>query len=357
MRRRLPRPLILCAAAGVTAAACASSPTSPTAGGAASGITTVHLATVQNMMHTPEFVASSRGIYVKHGLDVKLDILAGGSDVGKAMQAGTAQFGGAGSSAVPTQRTSGLKVRYVAPVLNDATTDTYAGPLGIVGRKDRGLRADDPASLSGKRVGVQRGSTNHDYVLFLLAQEGIDVDSVEFVPITTTDHPVSLKQGDVDAVASWEPFVTQAISDLGPNAAVVSRAEPTLGYVVGAVALDEYIASDADVVRRFAEATAEASHWTRAHPNEAARVATDYIGGLKPDIAREAMNHLSFDPRLSKCTERAVHQTGVDLVKAGEIESTPEAAEMVDPKVMAAVEKAHPEWFADLKPLPERCRY
>lgn len=355
--RRLAPVLSATAICCAALAACATAPTSPTAGGAASGITTVHLATVQNMLHMPEFVAASRGIFVKHGLDVKLDILAGGADAGKAMQAGEAQFSGVGSSAVPTQRVSGLKVRYVAPQLNDATTDSYAGPLGIVGRRDRGLRADDPASLSGKRIGVQRGSTNHDYVLFLLRREGIDVDSVEFIPLTTTDHPVSLREGDVDAVASWEPFVTQAISDLGDNAAVVSRGEPVLGYVVGAAALDSYIASDADTVRRFAEAIAEAAHWTRAHPDETAKIATDYVGGLRPEIAREAMNHLSFDPRLSRCTERAVHQTGLDLVKAGEIDTTPPASEMVRPQVMAEVEKAHPEWFADLKPLPQRCRY
>jgi ABC-type nitrate/sulfonate/bicarbonate transport system substrate-binding protein len=356
---RRPRPAtavtsLLTLALGVTG--CASGPEEPV-GGASAGFRTVHLATVQNMLHSPEFVAAQRGIYAKHGLDVKLDVLAGGSDVGKAMEAGTAQFGSVGSSAVPTQRTSGLKVRFVAPVMNDATTAEYAGPLGIVGRKDRGVRADDPASLRGKRIGVQEGSTNHDYVLFLLARRGIPVKSVRLVPLTTTDHPVSLRQGDVDAVASWEPFVTQEISDLGGNAAVVSRGAPLLGYVIGIISRDDYAARNPDVVQRFAEATAEAAHWTRRNPGEAARIATSYIAGLKPDIARQAMRHLTFDPRLSKCTEDAVAKTGADLVKAGQLKSTPKGPEMVQPSVMAKVEREHPEWFSDLRPLPAACRY
>jgi NitT/TauT family transport system substrate-binding protein len=335
-------------------AGCASGPEQPA--GAGSGIRTVRLATVQNMLHSAEFVAAQRGIYARHGLDVKLEVLAGGSDVNKALESGTAQFGSVGSTAVPTARTSGLNVRFVAPVMNDATSAKYAGPLAIVGRKDRGIRDGAPSSLAGKRVGVQAGSTNQDYVLFLLSREGIDRKSVRLVPLTTTDHPVSLKQGDVDAVASWEPFVTQEISDLGGKAATVSRGEPLLGYVIGIIARDDYLAGNAGTVEKFAAATAEAMQWTRQHPDEAARIATGYIGGLTPQIAQQAMKHMTFDPRLSQCTEQAVYQTGVDLVKAGELKSSPKAADMVRPSVMEKVERDHPEWFADLPKLPATCR-
>jgi ABC-type nitrate/sulfonate/bicarbonate transport system substrate-binding protein len=56
--------------------------------------------------------------------------------------------------------------------MNDATTDTYAGPLGIVGRKDRGVRAKDPQSLKGKRVAVLEGGTNQAYLRLYLQHNG-----------------------------------------------------------------------------------------------------------------------------------------------------------------------------------------
>lgn len=356
LRNRVLAGTVLAGFAATTVACGAGPQDSPTEASGSSSIRTVHLATVQNMLHVPEFVAAQRGIYVKHGLDVKLDILQGGADVGKALESGTAQFGSIGSSTVPTQRAGGLMVKVVAPVMNDATTATYAGPLGIVGRKDSGVKADDVGSLVGKRVGFQEGSTNHDYLLFLLKEKGIDPKRLDLVPLTTTDHPVSLKQGDIDAVASWEPFVSQEIRDLGDNAVVVSRGEPTLGYVIGVVATDEEIKKDPELMTRFASATAEAMQWTRKNPDGAAKISTNYINGLELTVAKDAMEHLRFDPRLTRCTQDALYQTGVDLVRSGQLKSSAKGPEMVAPDHMAEVEKKHPEWFSDLPEVPAKCR-
>src|SRR2546430_14072585 len=63
--------------------------------------TTVTAAIGSNMNHVPSFVGVEKGIFLKHGIDVKLKILSTGQEMSKALQAGNAQPGGAAVSNVP----------------------------------------------------------------------------------------------------------------------------------------------------------------------------------------------------------------------------------------------------------------
>ena len=323
--------------------------------GTAEGFDDVTLATVGNMMHLPEYVAVERGFWAEQGLNVKLQILSSGADVNKALQSGNAQFGSASTTSVPAARAAGLPQKLVAPGMNDATSSTYAGPLGIVGRKDQGI-TDDPSSLIGKKVAVHEGSTNHEYLLLYLEENGIDPKEVDIVPIEAQDQPVSLEQGDVDAASDWEPFVTQMTMEQGDNAVLLSMNDPLLGYTIGVGATDEVIADEADIMEKFSKGIAQASLWIRENPEEAAEVATNFISGLDTEYAVEAMDNLAFDPRISACTEESFEVAAKGLAAKGEIDSAPPVPEMMDATIMEKVEEENPEWFEDLPPIPEECK-
>lgn len=325
-------------------------------GATAEGFDDVTLATVGNMMHLPEYVAVEKGIWAEHGLNVRLQILSSGADVNKAMQSGNAEFGSASTTSVPAARAAGLPQKLVAPGMNDATSPTYAGPLGIVGRADRGIEPDDPSSLIGKKVAVHEGSTNHEYLLLYLEENGIDPKDVEIVPIEAQDQPVSFDQGDVDAASDWEPFVTQMMIEQGDNAVLLSMNDPLLGYTIGVGATDEVIEQEAEVMEKFSRGIAEASYWIRQNPEEAAEVATNFIDGLQTEYAVEAMVNLAFDPRISACTEESFEVAAKGLAAKGEIDSAPPGPEMMDPTIMDKVEEENPEWFEDLPPIPEECK-
>jgi ABC-type nitrate/sulfonate/bicarbonate transport system substrate-binding protein len=331
------------------------------AGGGGSGakkFDTAVLASVNNMMHVPEFVGVEKGFFAERGLDVKLKILQSGSDINKALQSGDAEFGGASNTAIAPARVAGIKSRLIAPAMNDATTATYAGPLGIVGRKDRGIRADDPQSLKGKRVALLEGSTTQAYLRLFLEKSGMKESDVKAVPLEVADHPVSLKQGDVDAAASWEPYVSQEIRELGSNSAIVSRGAPVLGYTIGVGATESVINAKPKVLQKFAEGIAKSNSYIRKNPEEAAKAATSFIKGLNEQDARTALDgHLKFDPRMSKCTQQLFADSTADLKRLGEIDTAPPAKDMIYPAVMQKVEKEHPEWFSDLPPIPKRCRF
>src|SRR2546426_11925051 len=63
--------------------------------------TTVTAAIGSNMNHVPSFVGVEKGIFLKHGVDVKLKILSTGQEMSKALQAGEAHLAGAPVSNFP----------------------------------------------------------------------------------------------------------------------------------------------------------------------------------------------------------------------------------------------------------------
>jgi len=306
-------------------------------------------------MHTEEYVAAQEGFFAQQGLNVKIKIFESGSDVNKAFQAGTIQFGSSSTTAVPSARAAGLPLTMVVAGMNDATSTSYDGPLGIIGRADRGITTQ-ASSLKGKRIGVLLGSTTEQYLRLYLEKNGMTEKDVTLVNLQVPDHPVSLQQGDIDAAASWEPYVTQEISELGPKAVVMSRGEGLLGYTVGMGVLDATLTKDRAEVVKFVTAVAEADAFVRKNPQKAAQDAAAYLTGLNVAQAADAIkNHLKWDPRLSTCTQKAMQQGADELFTSGQVTKQIPLADLMNTSIIAQVEQAHPAWFADLPSVPAGC--
>jgi len=306
-------------------------------------------------MHTDEYVAAQEGFYAQNGINVKIKIFESGSDVTKAMQAGTVKFGSASTTAVPAARAAGVPLKLMVGGMNDAASSLYDGPLGIIGRADRGITTQ-PSSLKGKRIGVLLGSTTEQYLRIFLEKNGMTEKDVKLVNLQVPDHPVSLKQGDVDAVSSWEPYVSQEVSELGSNAVTVSRGEGLLGYIVGLGVLDPTLQNNQALVLKFVTAVAEADAFIRKNPQRAAQDAANYLPGLNVSMAADAIkNHMKWDPRLSACTQTAMTEGAKELFKSGQITQQVPLPAMMNTSIIGQVEKDHPAWFADLPPVPANC--
>src|ERR671912_731108 len=75
-----------------------------------------------NMNHVPSFVGVEKGIFLKHGVDVKLKVLATGQEMSKALQAGEAQIIGAAFSNFPVAVERGMAAKGVVGLTGDRTS-------------------------------------------------------------------------------------------------------------------------------------------------------------------------------------------------------------------------------------------
>ena len=312
---------------------------------------------VNNLFSTPAYVAAENGYWANGGLNVTIKLTSSGRAVVQAVQAGDAQFGHAAlSTTIASARASGNLLKGVIAYYNAADYVAKAGGRAIIGRKDRGIEANNPKSMEGKKIAHLTGSTNEVYLREWFKKNGLDITKSQLVSVPVENMPITIVQGQVDAVAAWEPYSAQAIRELGANAVVVSRGESGLiADAIGAVAQEDWITKNYDFVEKFSLGLIEAAAFVRKNPKESAEIATRYLDGLNVVDGTEGLKWLTWDPRISECTIEGLVRTGNDMIKSGLLKKDKpfEPGDFYDDTVFKRIVAKHPEFFADLPPLPD----
>lgn len=155
------------------------------------------------------YIAAAKGFYGQENLDVTLQPYITGLDAMKAVRERRADLGTTGDAPLMFATMAGQSGTVVATIF------TAGGAFGTVARRDRGI--ESVAELKGKRVGVTRG-TDGDFILStMLARSKISADQVHREPLPPEAMVEALIAGKVDAIASWEPWLTRATKALGEN--------------------------------------------------------------------------------------------------------------------------------------------
>jgi NitT/TauT family transport system substrate-binding protein/sulfonate transport system substrate-binding protein len=328
------------------------------AGGAAAQTLPVMEAVVgNNFGHLPMFVGVEKGLFRKHGVDVKLKVVNIGTQMVTSMQKNEVQIGDMSVTTFLKARHGGDPFRVIGIIQSDATRANADEPLAIVARKDSGIRAGNVEDLKGKRIGLSKGQTSDEYLKMVLARRNLKYEDVEIVDIgngSQTQLAALLKEGKADAVVCWEPFNTMVL-DQAQNSYVVIRGGGHLSYIMVATAHEPTIKTSPDLVRKFVAGLAAASQYTRQHRDEAVEIFAKWVPGLDPAVGKKAIQHISYDPRVSGPVIQAFETAEDDVLK-----NTLKGAARLNipdqfaPSFMADVQKSNPEYFSDLPALPAR---
>ena len=159
----------------------------------------------------------------------------------------------------------------------------------------------------------------------------------------------ALAEGKVDAVVSWEPYVTQVLTQV-PDSYPVIRAGQYMSYVMVATAHGPTVEAKPALVKAIAGGLAQSSHFTRNNRDEAVEIFAKWVPKTDVAIGKKAVKHISFDPRLSPAVMRAF-ENAEDEVLMNTLKGAPrlDVKSLFRPQFMAEVEKEHPEYFADCR--------
>lgn len=307
-------------------------------------------ATVSNFNHLPEFVGIEKGFFVKHGLDLKVKVLGTGSEVVRAFQSGEAQFIAQNPTTQAASAANGIKLLAVCEIMGDPTRVYFDDMFTITARAGSGIRPGHIEDLAGKRIGLALASNEEEYARDVLAKAGVPVDKVTFVNVPPPDDVSVMRQGSVDAEATWEPYGTM-ILDQVPGAYLVKRGGGFMGYTLWLGSSADYVAKNADTVQKLVDAMSESEWYIRQHPKEAAEIATHWIDGLDAKSALKAIGYMNFDPRFGKNIIAAANLEQDYLIKNNRIKAP---VDFNQTTTMTFVDKAmqqEPQFFKDLKPI------
>ena len=335
MKRLACLTLIALAALAVTARAQTPTPLAAAVGG--------------NMNHVPSFVGVEKGIFLKHGIDLKLKVLATGQEMSKALQAGEVQIIGSAFSNYPVAVERGMAAKGVVGMMGDRTGRYSDEPISVWTRKGSGVTKIE--DLAGKRVGLAIGGTGDEYLTVLLKKKGVARDKVTFLNVPPGNTVSTLQGGSVDAVATWEPFGSLVEAKV-PDAVLVARGGGHISYYINMAIVTELIDKSPDVVERYVIGVAEAAQYTRKNLDEAAEIATRWAPGLEAAVARKALRHMTFDPRITPHTVAAWEENVRVLVEQKKLRAALPWQQGIELRFIEKVAKSHPQLFADLKSAP-----
>ncbi|WP_420893624.1 ABC transporter substrate-binding protein [Pseudomonas oryzihabitans] len=140
------------------------------------------------------------------------------------------------------------------------------------------------ADLQGKTVAIWKGSWSQQLALAALNRAGVPREQVNFRYLNALDASHALEGGSVDAIATWEPYVTQAQRH---GARVLTTAEgliPAQSFVVASQGALNDVARHqaiADFLRRLQQART----WANADPEHTARYASAWAERTRADAA------------------------------------------------------------------------
>jgi NitT/TauT family transport system substrate-binding protein len=241
----------------------------------------------------PYEVTRARGHFADEGIDIELVYTRGGSAAIQALVGGAVEYAGSSFDAALQAYKNGADIRRFAST----------GRLPLFALATAPARADElksVADLAGRTVGVSAlGNADHALMLFLLAQAGVDRNSVSFATLGTNLYD-ALRLGQVDAGMVQEPALTLIVAEGGGellNFMEIEQAKAELGgayeFMGVAVRTDER-EQRRDEMRRLAAALKKGLADTRVNltPDEiiaslpSALIAGGDIDQLKAIIGR-----------------------------------------------------------------------
>jgi aliphatic sulfonates family ABC transporter substrate-binding protein len=148
------------------------------------------------------------------------------------------------------------------------------------------VRKDSPAQaipdLKGKRVGVTRGSSAHNFLLQALTKNGLTLGDVQVSYLQPPDAAAAFRQGSIDAWAIWDPFF--AVAEQDPQTRVLATGlglSPTNNFFLARRA---YANANPALMVNLVKYMNDTAEWTRSHQDELSELMAQLTG---VDIAAE----------------------------------------------------------------------
>ncbi len=284
-----------------------------------------------NFGHLPMFIGAEKGFFKAHGVDASFRVVDTGTDMVNALHNGEAQVGDMSTTTYLKAVHAGNPFQVIGLIMNDATNDRCDTPLAIVTRKGTGINVGKIGDLRGKKVGLAKGQTSDEYFKMVLRRAGVKYDDITIENIWSQfGLAPALKEGKVDAIVTWEPFVTQTLTQV-PDTYEVIRGGQHMSYVMVAVAHGPTVESKPAVIKSIAAGLAQSSYFTRKNPDEAVEIFAKVGAGHRRGNWQKVNQAHPFRPAhvkertagLRECRGRGAHQYAEGRAAARRAEAFP----------------------------------
>lgn len=200
----------------------------------------------------------------------------------------------------------------------------------------RSLGIDTTTDLQGRRIGTFIGTTAHYFLELNLLAAGVDLASVKVVAIDPSDAAQALADRSIDAIAVIEPYASNAVLLLAPEAVEVPARTPVTDTWNVVVTNASDGPRDADL-EKLCRALDRATAYIAEHPDESRRILQERLG-LDGRTIDRAMKDMRFAIELRQSLIRGLEGQARWAIQEGHVDGKmPNYLEYVRPEPLATV--------------------
>lgn len=254
--------------------------------------TEVHIAIQPSAAFIPLYVAREKGYIeealAEYGVEVVWNDFESGPPMNESLASGDSDFGVIGDVPTVSAIAAGQENEVVAIAAQAA--DSYA----VLVAADSDI--ETASDLKGKKIATVIGSTGHNLTQKFLNEEGLTIDDIELVNISAGDAATVLANGDVDAVAIWEPTVTRLVdngtakiiaegSDVGlagTNTIVARKAFTQDNPLIVEIVLEQYARAAAELDDLDEETLQKVAEDLSLEPEQVVAILPKYVYSVIP---------------------------------------------------------------------------
>ena len=229
-------------------------------------LTTININTLPIANALPMTLGIQKGFFAAQGIEMKPTILQSGNDIVLAMANSKGDIGYIGYVPAMIGRTQGIPITVIAASETEGTSEADNWQ-NIMVKGSSSIRT--PADLVGKTVALNAlKGVGEVAVRAALDKVGVDSNSVKYLALPFPTMRTALANGQVDAVWTPEPFMSQILSDGGR---IVMAPGPVLGRYFpngGYAARNDWVKKNPGLAARFRAAINQSLVYANTHPDE-----------------------------------------------------------------------------------------
>ncbi|QGZ66495.1 sulfonate ABC transporter substrate-binding protein [Paraburkholderia acidisoli] len=220
------------------------------------------------------------------GIKVSWTEFPAGPQLLEGLNVGAIDFGYVGEAPPVFAQAAGADFVYTAYELPTPHAE------GVVVAKNSPIRT--VAELKGKKVGFNRGSDVHWFIVALLQKNGLSITDIQPVYLAPADARAALQSGAIDAWAIWDPFL--AAVEAQDGARLVADASGVASHHQFFLSQREFAEKRKDALAIALDELGKTGQWVRANTAAAATKLAP-IQGLDAATIESGLKHYAHEYR------------------------------------------------------------
>lgn len=285
-----------------------------------------------------QIIADKKGYFKEEGLNVTNKFIQSGGDMSSLISGGSAQVSFESPYTDIALAANGVGVKIVAPMANIGNTQA------VVARKNANIV--NGKDLEGKKVGIPAGAGVMIAIRNMCNELNVDINKIQFVTLGPSDAIAALEKGDIDAMACWEPWISNAQNNGGKL--LFSGLKSYLGDKQGDVnwmnfyttmqVSDTFLKEHPEEVKAMLRALKKATDFINENPDEAAEIIAKEINldtaQVKKIMSQNQYQMVYDDKFANSCGEIA------DFMKeTNNISNKPDFGKYADSSILKSVDE------------------